>query len=141
MRGQLEASTRRLGLEDSVQFLGHIDDVSQIVGAADIVIRPSRTEGQSLVILEAMASGACVLASDIAANRELINPGTSGLLASPGDTRDLARKLQMLLTDGSLRKRLAAQGRKRSFQHSWEVCAHQTGLILAGAASQPLRHP
>ncbi len=140
MRTHLEASVERLGLEDSVRFAGHVEDVSPIVRAADVLIRPSLTEGQSLAILEAMAAGACVLASDIPANRELIDPGESGLLAGPGDTWDIARQLRMLLSDASLRNRLAARGRERSLQHSWEACAHQTGTILAASASRQPEH-
>ncbi len=140
MRARLEASVGRLGLEGSVRFAGHVEDVSPIVRAADILIRPSLTEGQSLAILEAMAAGACVLASDIPANRELIDPGESGLLAGPGDVGDIARQLRMLLSDTSLRNRLAARGRERSLQHSWTACAHQTGAILAASASRQPEH-
>lgn len=136
MRAHLEASAGRLGLRDSVRFAGHVADVSPIVRAADVLIRPSLTEGQSLAILEAMAAGVCVLASDIPANRELIDPGESGLLAGPGDTRDIARQLGMLLSDASLRNRLAARGRERSLEHSWDTCAQETGAILAEAASR-----
>jgi glycosyltransferase involved in cell wall biosynthesis len=134
MRDRLEADGARLGLNGAVHFTGHLDDVSAILGAADVLVRPSRTEGQSLAILEAMAAGVCVLASDIPANRELVDDGRSGLLAAVGDTQGLARRLRRLLTDHPFRDRLAAQGRRRAQQHSWEACARDTGLVLADAA-------
>jgi glycosyltransferase involved in cell wall biosynthesis len=134
MRARLEADGARLGLTGAVHFTGHLDDVSPILGSADVLIRPSRTEGQSLAILEAMAAGVCVLASDIPANRELVDDGLSGLLATVGDIPALARRLSRLLTDHPFRDRLAAQGRQRALQHSWEVCARDTGLVLTDAA-------
>ena len=134
MRVELEREVARLGLGGAVRFTGHLDDVSPILGSADVLIRPSRTEGQSLAILEAMAAGVCVLATDIPANRELVDDGESGLLAPVGDIRQLAAKLDLLLTDGRLRDRLAAQGRQRALAHSWEVCARETGQVLADAA-------
>jgi len=134
MRAGLEAAAARLGLNEVVHFTGHVDDVSTILGSADVLIRPSRTEGQSLAILEAMASGVCVLASDIPANRELVDDGRSGLLAAVGDIQALARRLNRLLTDHPFRDRLAAEGRQRARQHSWEACARDTGLVLADAA-------
>jgi len=134
MRAELEREVARLGLGGAVCFTGHLDDVAPILGSADVLIRPSRTEGQSLAILEAMAAGVCVLATDIPANRELVDDGDSGLLAPVGDTRQLAAGLARLLDDGVLRDRLAAQGRQRARQHSWEVCARETGRVLMEAA-------
>jgi len=135
MRARLEADGARLGLNGAVHFTGHLDDVSAVLGSADVLIRPSRTEGQSLAILEAMAAGVCVLASDIPANRELVDDGRSGLLATVGDVESLARRLSGLLTDHPFRDRLAAEGRQRARQHSWEVCARDTGLVLMSAAA------
>jgi glycosyltransferase involved in cell wall biosynthesis len=133
MRTKLEKTAARLGLENAVRFTGHLDDVAPILGSGDVLIRPSRTEGQSLAVLEAMAAGVCVLASDIPPNRELIADGETGLLAPVGDTRSLTRQLDRLLADGQLRDRLAAAGRRRAQQHSWEACTRQTGLVLAEA--------
>jgi len=121
-------------LAETVRFTGHLDNVSPILASADVLIRPSRTEGQALAILEAMAAGVCVLATDIPANRELVDDGESGLLTPVGDVRQLAARLDSLLTDGRLRDRLAAQGRHRALQHSWEVCARETGQVLLDAA-------
>lgn len=134
MRAELERAVARLGLAETVHFTGHLDDVSPILASADVLIRPSLTEGQSLAILEAMAAGVCVLATDIPANRELVDDGKSGLLAPVGDARQLAARLDSLLTDGRLRDRLAAQGRQRALQHSWDVCARETGQVLLDAA-------
>ena len=134
MRAQLETATKRLELSSMVRFTGHLNDVSTVLRSAHIFIRPSRTEGLSLAVLEAMASEMAVLASDIPANRELVRHGESGLLASPGDRVDLARQLDKLLTDAPLRHALAARGRERAAQYSWDVCARETGQVLADAA-------
>ena len=137
MRQKLETEARRLGVAPSVTFLGQVDDVSELIGTADVMIRPSLTEGQSLALLEAMASGACVVASDIPANRELIEPEQAGLLSEPGSADDLARQLRRVIDDDALRQRLAAEGRRRSLAHSWVACGRETGKVLAEAARFP----
>lgn len=141
MRRALEDAAQRLGVAGAVTFLGRVNDVGKLIGTADVMIRPSLTEGQSLALLEGMASEACIIASDIPANRELIEPEQSGLLAEPGNADDLARQLGRVLNDDALRRRLAAAGRRRSLAYSWGTCGRETGRILAAAAAAPHREP
>lgn len=134
MRPKLERAASRLGLGSSVRFLGHRTDVASIMRAAHVLIRPSHTEGQSLTILEAMASGVTVVASDIDANRELIDDGRTGLLHKVGDSRHLGAVLETTLTDPDLRLRLATAAHSSARTFSWDRCAVETATILSRAA-------
>ena len=136
MRERLAREAARLGVGQAVIFLDRVDDVAGILSSSDILIRPSLTEGQSLALLEAMAAGVCVVASDIPANAELIEHGVTGLLARQGDIEDLADKLTGVLRDKQLRDRLADAGHQRSLAFSWERCGAGTGAVLAATASK-----
>jgi glycosyltransferase involved in cell wall biosynthesis len=137
LRARLEAHVVRLGLAGRVSFSGEVTDVADRLREADIMVRPSLTEGLPLTVLEAMASGACVLASDIPGNAELIVSGASGLLFRPGDAGDLARQLKVLIADPVLRRRLAGEGCRRAAAYSWDATADATARVLTGVAGVP----
>jgi glycosyltransferase involved in cell wall biosynthesis len=132
MRSTLERSAARLGA--TVRFLGHQSDVASILRSSHVLVRPSQTEGQSLTILEAMASGVAVVASDIAANRELIEADETGLLHRVGDSADLGAALGRLLTDTDLRKRLASNAHASAQRFTWDRCATETAAVLLSAS-------
>lgn len=138
LRAKLEAEVARLGLGSQVTFSGEVTDVADRLRQADVMVRPSLTEGLPLAVLEAMATGNCVLASNIPGNAELVVPGESGLLFRPGDASDLARQLTTLLTDPALRRRLAAEGCRRAAAYSWDATAEATARVLTGVANAPV---
>lgn len=121
--------------DERVHVLGHRTDVEHILGEADVFVRTSTTEGRSLAILEAMAAGCAVVASDIPANAEMICDGINGLLVPPGDTPALTRALRSLLADRELRERLGRAAREDALAVSWETTAEATGAILVAAAA------
>ncbi len=135
MRTRLERSAE--ALDATIRFVGHQDDVASMLNAAHILLRPSQTEGQSLAILEAMAAGVCIVASDIEANRELVTPGETGLLHRTGDVVDLTATLRGLLADMGTVRALGSAGRRVALLHSWDRCATETGRILANATKGP----
>ena len=98
-------------------FWAHADDVPALLSRSAIVVRPSLTEGRSLTILEAMASGACVVASDIVPNRELIRHGVTGILTPVGDRLLLAEALGRLVDDAARRLSIGAAARDASAIH------------------------
>jgi sugar transferase (PEP-CTERM/EpsH1 system associated) len=105
-RAALERLAAQLGLERRVAFPGHRDDVAQLLAEVDIFVLPSLSEGMSNTLLEAMAAGLPVVASDVGGNRELIEPERSGLLFPSGDVAALTAQLERLLGSGELRARL-----------------------------------
>lgn len=136
MRGELEARVQHLGLQDRVAFTGYTDDVAGLLASADVMVRPSQTEGQSLAVLEAMASEVAVIASDIPPNRELIGDNERGLLVAPGDQAGLCEALGAMIGDEDRRVRLARAARELAVRHTWERCAEETGRVLAAAAGR-----
>ena len=133
-RENLERAAAKSG--DEVRFLGHRDDVADLLKSAHIMIRPSQTEGQSLALLEAMASGVVVVASDIEANRELIQTGVTGLLHRTNNVSDLADALHKAVADPALRQNLAAAAHQHALRYSWDRCATETGAVLLAAVNK-----
>ena len=110
----LQEEARRLGLGERVSFLGHRDDVPELLRQFDIFVLPSISEGMSNTLLEAMAAGVTVIASDVGGNREIIEAGRSGLLFPSGDVAAAARQLTAAAESVELRSRLAAAGIERA---------------------------
>lgn len=86
----LKASVRRAGLGQAVQFTGHVPDPSQWFPGARLYVQPSRTETFGLAVLEAMAAGLPVVASDIVGLREVVADGSTGVLVPPDAPQALA---------------------------------------------------
>ncbi len=91
----------------NVRMLGHVPDTRLIYAASDIIAIPSRSEGQGIVALEAMASGTAVVASNVGGLTETIENNKTGLLFAPENPSALAAAISAL-SDGSLRGELAA---------------------------------
>jgi glycosyltransferase involved in cell wall biosynthesis len=111
-----EAVARALGL--SVRFLGNQPDVSPFYLIADVFVLPSVTEGLSNALLEAMAAGLPVVASDVGGNREVVEHGASGFLVDWTDPRAPARLVTRLLRDAPLRTRIGEAARRRAACYS-----------------------
>ncbi|MEN6459361.1 MAG: glycosyltransferase [Thermoguttaceae bacterium] len=101
------------GVRDYVHFLGHRDDVNQILPHCDLLWSSSGYEGQSNAILEAMAAGLPVVATDIPGTRELVVPDVTGYLVAVGHRAGLAKYAERLLNDPALALRLGQAARKR----------------------------
>lgn len=134
MREELRRRVEALGLGDRVRLEGHRSDVSVWFRRADVLVRPSFTEGLPLTVLEAMASGVCVVASDIGGNSDLVRDAESGVLFPVGDVAALMAGLRRVLEDDTERRRLADAGFEASRGYSWDACAEATGRVLVSAA-------
>jgi len=111
LRADLESQTKNLRLFPSVQFLGHQTDVSKLYAMADLFVLPSNTEGMSNSLLEAMAAGLPVVASNVGGNRDVIKHQQSGFLVDWEDTELCAGILLSLLADPELRQRIGNAAR------------------------------
>jgi glycosyltransferase-like protein len=116
-----------LGLGTDVVVLGTVsdDDLTAWYHAADAFAFPSVNEGWGLVVLEAMAAGLPVVATDIPVFREYLNPGVDALLVEPGDVSGLAAALRTLVEDPATRGRLAAAGKDVAAAHGWDASARR----------------
>ncbi len=110
---ELKQLVTELQLDSNVQFLGRVENVPELLSGASVFALSSQTEGISLTILEAMASGLPVVATLVGGNPEVIVDGETGLLAPPGDPPALADALLQLWRDPNRRRVLGSAGRKR----------------------------
>jgi glycosyltransferase involved in cell wall biosynthesis len=108
----LKQKVKRLGIGDSVEFTGPQGNVGPFYRAADCFVLASTEEGSSNAILEAMACGLPVIASNIRANHETVENGVSGLLVPSRDVAALAEAIERLLLDRKLRERLGSRARQ-----------------------------
>ncbi len=113
-RERVEDELARRSLEGRVRLLGERDDVPDLLADADVFLLASRSEGLPLSVIEAMAAGLPVVASDVGGLRELVREGETGALVRPGDPAALAEALRPLLADRELRRRLGTAGRERA---------------------------
>jgi glycosyltransferase involved in cell wall biosynthesis len=110
---RLQQFARDVGCADHVRFLGHREDASRWLELMDVFCLASSFEGMSNSLMEAMAAGKPVVASDIPPNRELVTQGESGFLASVGDRVAYMQFLRMLMDDSALRQKIGATARTR----------------------------
>jgi len=94
---ELEALHRELALGERVRFLGHRDDVPEILAAADLFVFPSLFEGFPGAVVEAMALGLPIVAADVPPVREAVEPGGNALLVPPADDAALSEAIGRLL--------------------------------------------
>ena len=120
---------RQAAAGEPLELPGYVDDASldELLCGADVLIHPSRYEGFGLVLLEAMARGTPVIAARATALPETAGPGA--LYFDPGDSSDLAARLQELWGDDALRARLVAHGRVRAAEASWARTAALTADV------------
>ena len=114
---ELRARAKRLGLEKAVSFLGSVNDVPAVLRKNHVFVLPSLNEGISNTVLEAMASGLPVIASDVGGNPELVVDGETGKLFASGDVSALCDHLASYLHDPALRRRHGRQARQRAIEH------------------------
>ena len=127
---------RLAGLLGDAVFAGHLEGhaLSRAIASADIVVNPSVTEAFGNVNLEAMASGVAVVAADLPVTRTMIDNGESGLLVDARSVAEYSDAAERLVTDGALRRRLAANARTAAEAYDWSaildgVIAHYWSLV------------
>jgi glycosyltransferase involved in cell wall biosynthesis len=114
-RPEYEALTRELGLTDEwVRFLGFRSDAPDLLGAADLFLLPSLTEGLPLSVLEAMTHGLPVIATPVGGVPEVVLPGRTGVLVPVEDVEALAGAIATMIQDRATRARLGEAGRERA---------------------------
>ena len=118
----LRALARELEITQQVKFLGTLpqDELAQVLRISDIFAIMSTSETQSMVLLQAMASGVPVVAADTRALPEFVGPA-NGVLVDPHDPGGLARALADLLTSPERRRQLGSSGRLRADGYSIET--------------------
>jgi glycosyltransferase involved in cell wall biosynthesis len=111
-RVELQNLVDELNMRQHIEFVGVVKNVSRLLQSASLFVLPSLSEGLSLSILEAMATGLPVIAMRVGGNPEVIIEDRTGLLVSPGDAFELAEAISRLLGDPVRARCLGAAGRK-----------------------------
>ena len=137
LRPGLEAMAAELGIKEKVLFVGERHDIPAMLASLDVSVLISSSESLSNVILESMAAGVPVVATDVGGNPELVKDGETGLLVPSGDEAKLVEALAHLVRDAASRTQYANTSRKiaRSHFHIDEVCRRfeELYLLLADA--------
>ena len=115
-RPRLERKVHSLELGNSVQFLGHVEDVTRVFAQLDVYVQSSHIEGFSVAILEALASGLPVVATRVGGNSEAVLDNVCGLLVEPRNPKALAAALCELLKDPERSRRMGAAARQHARQ-------------------------
>ncbi|MEZ4503918.1 MAG: glycosyltransferase family 4 protein [Dehalococcoidia bacterium] len=148
MRDELEQRAADLTARGVVTFLGQRDDIEDVVRDADVFVRASMTESMPMGVLEGMATGLAVVASDVGSTREIVEDGRTGLLVRPEQPVDLVEALRCLASDAALRRELGRNAREATERFSWDASAagtleavHEAVRLhrARSAASEPVR--
>lgn len=107
-RDFLESLVNELGLSSIVTFHGFRRDIPSVLKDIDIFTLCSLSEGTSITLLEAMASGKPVVVTEVGGNPAIVEPGVNGFLVPPGEPDTLAKALLQLADDSELRQSMAA---------------------------------
>ena len=107
----LRAYAQDVGMGERTLFLGQREDVHELLHAMDVLVLPSEYEGMPNCVLEAMAAGLPVVATAIPGTSELVRHGETGFLVPVGDRAALAKRINQLLDDPGLRRRMGDAGR------------------------------
>jgi len=132
LKRQLEEMVRCFGLQDSVRFLGVIDDrqVNEWYNRVTLVVIPSVFEGFGLNAIEAMSCGTPVVATDVDGLRDVIEEGVNGRLVPYNDVDGMSECILRLLEDEQERRRLAVNGKKRvKAMYDWQSISRQMSYI------------
>jgi glycosyltransferase involved in cell wall biosynthesis len=139
-RDRLEELVRDLDLTGRVHLPGHDPDAARLGAVLDIVLFPSRREGQSISLMEAMACGTPIVATDILGNVDLLRDGETALVCPVDDAASMAAAMERLLTDPGLAERLGTAARERfETEFTYDRFLTRIRALYAEALSMPRR--
>lgn len=136
----LRREAHELGLDGVVTFHGMQDDVMPYLAAADVFVLSSTSEGIAITLLEAMGAGLPVVATDVGGNREVVEPGVTGLLVPPADPAALADAIAAVLDDRERAHAMGRAGRARveaEFNLDRTVAAYESAYLELLAQARP----
>lgn len=112
LREELEAQARNLGIFPHMRFLGHREDVRDLLYLFDVFVLPSLSEGMPLALLEAMAAGLPAVATRVGGVQDVLQDGKTGFLVPAGEPLALADRIMTLLQDRVLAKEMGEAARQ-----------------------------
>jgi glycosyltransferase involved in cell wall biosynthesis len=136
LREDLEVEAKRQALMDRIVFLGRRDDIPELLQAADIAVLPSLKEGFSNALIEAMAAGLPVIATDVGGNAEAIEHGRSGLIVPPRDERALLGAVLQLVDDPMARETIGRRAAERARDFSLDKMVEEVESLYLRLAAE-----
>jgi phosphatidylinositol alpha-mannosyltransferase len=139
LRRRYERYVAKSGLKDVV-FVGLVayDELPRYYKTADVFCAPAiASESFGIILLEAMAMGKPIVASNISGYANVVSHGVDGLLVPPADKDKLTKALISLLNDESLRRQMGAKGRAKALEHSWERISQRVFDYYVRVLSEP----
>jgi glycosyltransferase involved in cell wall biosynthesis len=130
-RPRIVSEISRLNIKDYVTLHGAVARPQEALGQIDLLVLPSMAEGFGLVLIEAMAAGVPVVATNVAGIRDVVVNGQTGILVPPGDPDELAVAIEKVLSNSTLRHRLVAQASKDVRERfTWDAVLPQYRALL-----------
>lgn len=139
LREQLEQMASQLGLSERTVFAGHREDVPNLLALTDVIVMCSDKEGFSNSLLEAMAAGVPVVATDVGGNAEAIVDRTSGFIVPRRRPDLLARRVLALLTDRALYRSVSKAAAERASLFGIEQMCERTDALYTSLMSRKQR--
>ncbi len=139
---RLRSLVAELGLQGVVRFAEWVPrgEIASHYQRADAFVFPSLDEGMPNAMLEAMACGLPILATDIRGNNELVQPGVNGILVPPADPEALAGAIHRIVADPSLRRDMGEQSRLLAARHDWSKVAERYLALSEDIAGKGRAH-
>lgn len=142
---ELKAYADRLGVSGHIEFLGKIKDVERILACSKVFILTSKSEGLSIAMVEAMASGAVPVVADVGELRDLVHDGVNGYIIEPNNIKEYVDKVVLLLQHKILWHKLSSHAIETAIKSSstevigdmWRQSIHQ----VVGRASDCAMNP
>lgn len=133
---ELRQQAARLPLPERVIFLGQRDDVPRVMNASDCFVMTSTKEGFSNALVEALASGLAVIATNVGGNAEAVRDGKDGLIIPPVRLEALQRSAERLVGEPAFRSALRASARERARDFSLDVMIRNVEALYAETAGR-----
>lgn len=123
---------RELGMAENVHIRGavHRADIPEILDQAEILLNTARVDNTPVSVIEAMASGLCVVSTNVGGLPYLIDNGRDGMLVTPGDENAMAAAVSRLLRSPGLARTLSVNARRRALSYDWTLVTPEVEAIL-----------
>jgi glycosyltransferase involved in cell wall biosynthesis len=144
LREQLQAQADQLRLGEHVHFLGNRHDVPDLLAASDLFVLPSLWEGLPMALIEAMASGLPVVASEVSGTVQVMLPGQTGLVVPTGSAQKLAEAIVQLVSDPGRARSMGIAARRQvveGFSAQKQIEEHLALFSAAMGRASRLRQP
>ncbi len=136
---QTRDEAQRLGVEDRVRIMGPVPktEVPRVLEEGDIFLNTTNVDNAPMTVVEAMASGLCVVSTDAGGVPDLVENGQDALLVPKADPEAMAEAIRKILSDPGLAARLSRRARLNAAEYDYEtVLSHWEELLTATAMAR-----